>query len=114
MPSAYGLFVSAGAVTALIWLRRRLPRIGVSQNVFWAGIWAMLGGAIVGAKALFVVLGWEHYASGELRLTERVVTLGLLKDRIANVRRVVVSAKAVVTPAVQDELKARNVELVRG
>jgi len=27
----------------------------------------LLAGTIVGAKALFVVLGWEHYARGELR-----------------------------------------------
>ncbi len=67
MPSLYGVFASAGGLTALIWLRRRLPRIGVSQNLFWAGIWAMLFGAVVGAKALFVALGWEHYVRGELR-----------------------------------------------
>ena len=53
-------------------------------------------------------------AAGELRLSERIVTLASLKDRIGNVRRVVVSAKAVVTPAVRDELNQRQIELVRG
>jgi len=53
-------------------------------------------------------------AAGELRLTDRVVTLAALKDRLASVRRVVVPAKTVVTPAVRDELKARQIELVRG
>ena len=53
-------------------------------------------------------------AAGELRLSDRVVTLAALKDRLSSVRRVVVPAKAVVTPAVRDELKARQIELVRG
>ena len=53
-------------------------------------------------------------AANELRLSERVVTLALLKDRLVNVRRVVVPARAVVTPAVVDELKHRQIELVRG
>jgi hypothetical protein len=52
-------------------------------------------------------------AAAELRLNDRVVTLVALKDRLASVRRVVVSAKAVVTPAAADELKARQIELVR-
>lgn len=58
--------------------------------------------------------GGNPPAGGELRLSDRVVTLAALKDRLANVQRVVVPAKAVVTPAVQDELKARQIELVRG
>lgn len=31
-------------------------------------MWTLLVGGIVGAKLLFVILGWEHYARGELRL----------------------------------------------
>jgi len=53
-------------------------------------------------------------AAGDLRLTDHVVTLTALKDRLTSVRRVVVPAKAVVTPAVRDELKSRQIELVRG
>ena len=68
MPSAYGLFAAAGAVTAVLWLRAQLPRLGVSENAFWVGIWAMLLAGIAGAKLLFVILGWHHYASAELRL----------------------------------------------
>jgi hypothetical protein len=52
--------------------------------------------------------------AGELRLSDRVVTLAALQDRLASVRRVVVPARAVVTPAVRDELKQRQIELVRG
>ena len=50
----------------------------------------------------------------ELRLTDRVVTLATLKDRLANVTRVSVPPRAVVTPAVWDELKHRKIELIRG
>jgi hypothetical protein len=49
----------------------------------------------------------------ELRLAERVVTMQLVGSRLDGVRRLVVANKAVVTPAVQDELKKRRVELVR-
>ena len=53
-------------------------------------------------------------ASGsELRLTERLVTIGTLENRLSNVARVIVQPRAVVTPAVRDELKQRKIELVR-
>jgi phosphatidylglycerol:prolipoprotein diacylglycerol transferase len=67
MPTTYGVFAAAGCVTAVLWLKRRRARIGVSENEFWAAMWALLLGALIGAKALFVALGWEHYARGDLR-----------------------------------------------
>jgi phosphatidylglycerol:prolipoprotein diacylglycerol transferase len=67
MPTTYGLFAATGCVTAVLWLRSHHRSIGVSENEFWAAMWVLLFGAIVGAKALFVVLGWEHYVRGELR-----------------------------------------------
>ena len=51
-------------------------------------------------------------SSTQLELTEKVVTLRTLERRLAGVTQVVVSTKAVVTPAVKDELKARRIELV--
>jgi hypothetical protein len=48
----------------------------------------------------------------ELCVNERVVTLRTIEGRLASVRRLVVVPRAIVTPAVKDELKARNVELV--
>jgi phosphatidylglycerol:prolipoprotein diacylglycerol transferase len=68
IPSVWGMFAAAGAVTAVLWLQRHHRGLGVSENEFWAAIWALLFGGISGAKALFLVLGWEHYARGELRL----------------------------------------------
>jgi phosphatidylglycerol:prolipoprotein diacylglycerol transferase len=67
MPSAYGWFAAVGCVTGVLWLRRHREGMGVSDNEFWAAMWLLLLGGIVGAKAFFVVLGWEHYARGELR-----------------------------------------------
>jgi phosphatidylglycerol:prolipoprotein diacylglycerol transferase len=67
MPSAYGLFAAAGCATAVVWLKRHRREIGLSENEFWAAMWTLLLGGVVGAKALFVVLGWGHYARGELR-----------------------------------------------
>jgi phosphatidylglycerol:prolipoprotein diacylglycerol transferase len=65
--SAYGFFAALGAVTAIAWLRRHHRRMGLTENEFWAALWQIVGGAIVGAKALFAGLGWQHYADGELR-----------------------------------------------
>jgi ribose 5-phosphate isomerase RpiB len=49
----------------------------------------------------------------ELRLTNRVVTLALLENRLAGIRRVVVPRGAVITPAVKDLLRRTNVALDR-
>lgn len=64
--SYWGLFTAAGAVTAVLWLRRQHRGLGLSENEFWAAIWTVLIGGIAGAKILFVIMGWEHYARGEL------------------------------------------------
>lgn len=65
--NAYGFFAAAGAVTATVWLRRHHRAMGLAENEFWAALWLMVAGAVVGAKGFFVVLGWHHYADGELR-----------------------------------------------
>ncbi|MBI4623366.1 MAG: prolipoprotein diacylglyceryl transferase [Verrucomicrobia bacterium] len=65
--STYGFFAAAGAVTAIAWLRRHHRAMGLTENEFWAALWLIVAGAVVGAKALFIALGWHHYASGELR-----------------------------------------------
>jgi ribose 5-phosphate isomerase RpiB len=49
-----------------------------------------------------------------LQLRDRVVTLALLEGRLEGVRRVLVPVSSLVTPAVHDELRKRQVELVRG
>lgn len=67
MPSVYGLFAALGCALGVLWLRRHRQGIGLSDNEFWAAMWTLLLGGVVGAKLLFVGLGWEHYARGELR-----------------------------------------------
>jgi hypothetical protein len=49
----------------------------------------------------------------KLVLTERVVTLRSVEGKLAGVSQIAVSSKAVVTPAVKDELKHRQIALVR-
>lgn len=63
----YGFFAAAGAVAAIAWLCRHYRAMGLAQNEFWAALWLIVAGAVLGAKLLFVILGWEHFASGELR-----------------------------------------------
>ena len=48
---------------------------------------------------------------GTVKLTDRLVTMATLDGRLANARRLVVAKKAVVTPAVKDELKKRQITL---
>jgi phosphatidylglycerol---prolipoprotein diacylglyceryl transferase len=64
--TAFGFFVAAGGVTAILWSNLHHRQIGVSENEFWIGTWLTFLGGIIGAKALFVILGWHHYATGEL------------------------------------------------
>jgi hypothetical protein len=49
----------------------------------------------------------------DLVLTERVITMQTIDGRLAGVQRLLVPPKAVVTPAVRDELKKQKIELVR-
>jgi hypothetical protein len=51
--------------------------------------------------------------ASELTLSDRVITLATLRDRLTNVGRIVVPSRAVVTPAVRDELNKRQIALVR-
>jgi hypothetical protein len=51
-------------------------------------------------------------ATQDLRITERVVTMRSVEKRLADIKRVVVQPRAVVTPAVKDELKAKRIELI--
>lgn len=51
--------------------------------------------------------------ANELVLSDAVVSVGLLDGKLTNVRKLVVRPKAVVTPAVRDELKKYGVVLER-
>lgn len=66
MVTAWGVFAASGCIVAVAWLERHHRSMCLSENEFWAAMWTLVLGGIVGAKALFVVLGWQHYASGEL------------------------------------------------
>jgi hypothetical protein len=60
------------------------------------------------------VAGEERSSSPvtELRVTQRVVTMRLIEGRLTGVKRIVVNRRAVITPAVKDELKHRKIELI--
>jgi hypothetical protein len=48
---------------------------------------------------------------GTVTLTERLVTMSTLDGRLANVKRLIVGKKALVTPLVKDELRNRKITL---
>ena len=64
-------------------------------------------------RRLGVVQAQTMASSDELRVEEQVVTVRVVEGRLNGVSRLVVSQRAVVTPAVKDELKQRKIELVR-
>ena len=47
--------------------------------------------------------------ASELQLTDKVVTLQLLKGRLDGITKLIVDNRAIVTPAVKDELKDRKI-----
>jgi hypothetical protein len=60
-------------------------------------------------------LGMQVTAKPQSTLTidDRVVSLTTLEGRLEGVQQLMVEPKAVVTPSVRDELRARKIELVR-
>jgi hypothetical protein len=57
--------------------------------------------------------GDQKLANGDLVLSTRLVTMEEIGDRLGGIRRVVVAPQAVVTPAVRDALRQRNIALSR-
>ena len=60
------------------------------------------------------VAGDERSSSSvpaELKIVERVVTMRTIEGRLNGISRLIVAQKAVITPAVRDELKARKIQL---
>jgi hypothetical protein len=51
--------------------------------------------------------------NSELVLEDRLITLATLDQRLDGVKRLVVGCRAIVTPAVKDELNDRSIELVK-
>ena len=57
--------------------------------------------------------GGAQHVAHSLEMNEHVITLASLENRLSGISRVAVGHRAVVTPAVVDELRERKVELVR-
>lgn len=51
--------------------------------------------------------------ASELKMEDRVITLSALKGRLDGVNKLIFSNRAVVTPAVKDELKQRGITWAR-
>lgn len=64
--TVWGVFAAAGSLVSVARLERYKNAMGLSENEFWVAMWTLVIGGIVGAKVGFVMLGWQHYARGEL------------------------------------------------
>jgi hypothetical protein len=60
-----------------------------------------------------VAVAERSSTTADLTVKDKVVTMRQIEGRLAGVTRLVVARRAVVTPAVKDELKKHKVELVR-
>jgi len=60
-----------------------------------------------------VAVAERSSTTADLAMTDKVITLQLLEGQLNGVTRLLVHQQAVVTPAVKDELKQRQIELVR-
>ena len=60
-----------------------------------------------------VAVGERSSTTAELTLTDKVITTRTIENRLTGVHRLLVQPRAVVTPAVKDELKKHKIELVR-
>ena len=60
-----------------------------------------------------VAVGERSSTTAELTLTEKLITTRTIENRLSGVSRLLVPKRAVVTPAVKDELKKHQIELVR-
>lgn len=69
------------------------------------------GHQVVSGRSSDAAHGTNAPLQRDLRLSERLVTLATLDGRLAGVSRVIVPIRAVVTPAVRDELKRKNIRL---
>lgn len=52
-------------------------------------------------------------SAADLRLGEPVITMDSIKGKLNGVSRLIVGGRSIVTPSVKDELKQRNIELIR-
>jgi len=59
-----------------------------------------------------VAVGERSSTTVELALTDKVITTQTIEGRLTGVQRLLVQSRAVVTPAVIDELKKHKIELV--
>jgi hypothetical protein len=54
----------------------------------------------------------REVAAADLALTEKLITIRTIEGRLTGVKRLIVKPRAIVTPAVRDELKQRNIQLI--
>jgi hypothetical protein len=119
------LFLGGGSFG--VWLAGRLaPESILAQFVglfsfslpFAIGLQSWLGAAIV--VEVIRRLGLmdtnpkcQRGSASDLTLTDKLITTRTIENRLTGVSRLVVPNRAVVTPAVKDELKKHQIELVR-
>ncbi|HEX5102862.1 MAG TPA: hypothetical protein VFV87_03575 [Pirellulaceae bacterium] len=60
-----------------------------------------------------VAVGERSSTTADLTLIEKLVTTRTIENRLSGISRLLVTKRAVVTPAVNDELKKHQIELVR-
>ena len=60
-----------------------------------------------------VAVGERSSTTAELKINDKVVTLRTIDGKLAGIKQLSIPSKGIVTPAVKDELKQRQITLVR-
>ena len=60
-----------------------------------------------------VAVGERSSTTAELTITDKLITARTIENRLTGISRLLIPSRAVVTPAVKDELKKHQIELVR-
>jgi phosphatidylglycerol:prolipoprotein diacylglycerol transferase len=62
--STYGVLVAAGYMLAILWLKSQIRFMpNMDEDRFWALVYALFFGAILGGKILYVAVSWDQFAS---------------------------------------------------
>ena len=65
--STYGVFVALGYLAAILWLKAQLPRTPwMDEDGFWTMVYALFAGAVLGGKALYLLVSPPSWPSSVL------------------------------------------------
>lgn len=66
--ATYGVFVALAYLSAILWIKSRREKLGLTEDEVWTLIYIVFFGGVLGSKLMYIALNWRLFASGELGL----------------------------------------------